>query len=151
MTSIKKSITQLKEEDINEGNGKYELYNEYNNKVLMDSMYVKDNIENYDNYDKMYDKLYNNTKRKVPDICNIENEYKCKNILEDFDKLKKEDYNKIEYIDNKYDKEINNNYKENNNKYNELKKDIKMIRYFNMFLCLIISLIIVILITYKIL
>ena len=147
MTSIKKSILQLKEEDINKSNGNYELYNEYNDKVLMDSLYVKNNIENFDKYEK----IYNNKERKIPNICNIENEYKCKNILEDFNKLKKENYNKIDHIDNKYDKEINNNYKENNNKYYELKKDMKMIKYFNTFLCLLISLIIVILLTYKIL
>lgn len=164
MTSIKKSIKQLKEEDINKGFGslklpfkssesetfgKYELYNEYNDKILMDSLYVKNNIENYDNYEK----IFNNKLRKIPDkqICNIENEYKCKNMIKEFDKLKNKNNNDIEHINNKYDKEIKNNSKDNNKKYNELKKDIKMIRYFNIFLCLLISLLIIILLTYKIL
>ena len=143
MTSIKKSILQLKEEDINEGNGNYELYKEYNDKILMDSLYVKNNIENFDNYDKMY----NSKKRKVPNICNIEEEYKCKNILKDFNELKSINNNDIKNVDNKYKEEIDNNYVDYNKKYFELKENLKYIKYFNLFLCLLIILLIIIVIT----
>lgn len=146
MTSIKKSILQLKQDEIDR-EGKYELYKEYNDKILMDSLYVKDdNIENYNSYENLTLK-----KRKIPsNICNIENEYKCNNILKDFNKLQNKNNNDIKNIDNKLNEEITKDYIDYNKKYLELKKHMKIMRYFNIFLFLLMILIIIIIITNKI-
>ena len=139
------SILKLKQQEIDKGEGNYELYNEYNTKSLMDSLYVKeDNIDNFKNYSE-----YKNNTRIVPtkQICHIENDYKCQNLLDDFKKLQNNNNNEITELSTKYNEKINNNYNENKKKYNDLIKNVKLLFLFNIFLCLLIFLIIIIILT----
>lgn len=152
MTSIKKSILQKKQEELDKGEGEYKIYKEINDRLLMDSLYLSNkDIDKLENYDK-YDKIINEDKRLIPNkekICDIKEEYKCNNVLTEFDKLKNMNHNEVKEINNKYKKEINDYYVDYNKKYLELKKSNQILMYFNIFIFLLIMLVILTLSIFK--
>lgn len=122
--------------------GKYRDYKEMDDKVLMDSLYVsKDAIENFNNYTvfKTLDEIEAN-KRQIPDeVCGIDNEYRCKNIIEDFDNLKNTLTNKINDNEEKY----NDKMKIRENEINKLQDKVKLYKTILIIISLIIIFIII--------